>query len=112
MVPTLLSEHVSQSDLRWTFLVPAETPFFRGHFPAHPILPGVLALAWLLTAAEKLQGPAPAALELVNVKFQVVIEPGASVELVLVIKSAGHFQGTIRSAAGVHATALIPRHNG
>ena len=111
MLPELISEHVSAGQLRWTFTVPADTPFFKGHFPGHPILPGVVALGWMLSAAERLQGPFPEA-TLLNVKFQVVIEPGASVGLTLTPKSDSHFLATIRSEAGVHASALIPRRAG
>jgi hypothetical protein len=38
----------------------------------------------------------------------VVIEPGACLELNLERKSAAHLHASIRSAAGIHATALIP----
>jgi 3-hydroxymyristoyl/3-hydroxydecanoyl-(acyl carrier protein) dehydratase len=108
MVPDLTSEWRSGGELRWTFTVPAATPFFRGHFPEHPILPGVVALGWMISAAERLLDRPLAPVTLVNTKFQVVIEPGACVELTLTPKSAGHLAGTIRSDAGVHATTLIP----
>ena len=108
-VPILTSESRSPGQFQWTFTVPADLPFFRGHFPGHPILPGVVALGWLLAAAESLQGRSSATLELLNVKFQTVIVPGAALELTLAAKSGGHLIGTIRSSAGVHATALIPR---
>ena len=112
MVPPLSSEIVSPEGLTWHFVVPAELPFFEGHFPGHPILPGVVALGWLLAAAERFTGQTLEAGELLNVKFQVVILPGAALELSIVPKTGGRLQGTIRSEAGVHASALIPGQNG
>ena len=112
MLPPLSSEVVGAEGLTWKFFVPMELPFFEGHFPGHPILPGVVALGWLLAAAERFTGRTPAAVELLNVKFQVVILPGAALELSVVPKSGGRLLGTIRSEAGVHASALIPGQNG
>ncbi len=108
LLPALTSERLDGEGLCWNFTVSRQTPFFAGHFPGHPILPGVVALGWLLAAAERLHGAALTPLTLLNVKFQVVIEPGTVVELTVVPKSGSHLLGTIRSAAGIHATALIP----
>jgi 3-hydroxymyristoyl/3-hydroxydecanoyl-(acyl carrier protein) dehydratase len=108
MLPALASETRSDGGLRWVFTVPADTPFFQGHFPGHPILPGVVALGWMLLAAERLLGAPPTPSTLLNTKFQVVIEPGACLELTLTPKSGGYLLGAIRSDAGVHASALIP----
>jgi 3-hydroxymyristoyl/3-hydroxydecanoyl-(acyl carrier protein) dehydratase len=108
MIPALTSEGRSGGELRWTFTVPVETPFFGGHFPEHPILPGVVALAWMLSAAERLQGRPLGPVALLNTKFQVVIEPGARLELTLTPRPPGHLLGVVRSEAGIHASTLIP----
>ena len=112
MIPLLLSEAISAEGLVWNFVVPTELPFFEGHFPGHPILPGVVALGWLLAAMERFTGQRTGALEVLNAKFQVVILPGAALELTVVPKAGGRLQGTIRSEAGVHASVLIPSQNG
>lgn len=107
--PLLISESAApESGLRWTFQVPPDSPFFEGHFPGHPILPGVVALGWMLAAAERFLGRSIEATELLNVKFQVVILPGALLELVITPKTGGRLQGMIRSEAGTHASVLIP----
>ena len=112
MLPALTSESLSADGLRWTFAVPADLPFFEGHFPGHPILPGVVALAWMLAAAERFLGRPLGGVELLNVKFQNVITPGAVIELTVGPKSGGRLQATVRSEAGVHASALIPGQEG
>lgn len=107
--PTIQSEFVSpEMGLRWTFRVPVDSPFFQGHFPGHPILPGVVALGWMLAGAERFLDRRVQATELLNVKFQVVIPPGTLLELVIVPKPGGRLQGIIRSEAGTHASVLIP----
>ena len=112
MLPPILSEELTGAGLRWSFVVPADLPFFEGHFPGHPILPGVVALGWLLAGAKRFAGHPLGAAELRNVKFQVVIAPGAALELSISPKPGGWLQGIIRSEAGVHASALIPGQNG
>ncbi len=111
-VPPLASELLTADGLTWTFDVPANLPYFEGHFPGHPILPGVVALGWMLAGAERFLGRSLGAVELLNVKFQNVILPGAQVELAVVPKTGGRLQATVRSEAGTHASALIPGQEG
>lgn len=110
MHPPLVSESVSPAGLRWTFAAPGpESAFYGGHFPGHPLLPGVVALSWLLAAAERYLGRPLAGAELLNVKFQQVVLPGVELELTVVPHGASRLRATLSSAAGAHASALIPR---
>ncbi len=112
MLPPLRFETVCADSAHWTFVVPPDHPFFEGHFPGHPILPGVVALGWMMAAAERFLGHPLGAVELLNVKFQVVILPGTELELMVTPKPGGRLQAVVRSAAGVHASALIPIQEG
>ena len=112
MQPSHLSESLTADGLRWTFQVPVDLPFFDGHFPGHPILPGVVALGWMLAAAERFLARPVEAAELLNVKFQVVIPPGAELELTVTPRAGGRLQAAVRSGAGIHASALIPGQEG
>ncbi len=112
MLPVLSSESLNPESLRWTFQVPVDLTFFEGHFPGHPVLPGVVALGWMLAAAERFLARPLEAVELLNVKFQVVILPGAELELTVTPKAGGKLQAVIRSDAGIHASALIPGQEG
>lgn len=112
MLPPLTSESRTPDGLRWTLTVPPGLPFFEGHFPGHPILPGVVALDWMMRAAERFLDRPLAGVELLNVKFQVVILPGAELVLTVDAKPGGRLQAAIRSEAGTHASALIPAQDG
>lgn len=110
MLPALSSESVTPAGLRWTFAAPGlESAFYGGHFPGHPILPGVVALGWMMTAAERFLGRKIDSAELLNVKFQQVILPGAALELTIAPHGADRLRATLSSGAGQHASALIPR---
>ena len=111
-LPPLAAESCTAEGYTCAFQVPADLPFFEGHFPGHPILPGVVALGWLLTGAERFLGQPLGPVELLNVKFQAVVLPGTHVELSVTPKPAGRLQGVLRSAGGVHASALIPGQSG
>jgi 3-hydroxyacyl-[acyl-carrier-protein] dehydratase len=62
--------------------VPREHPAFPGHFPGHPLLPGVVLLGEVL---EVLLREAPEALgsqaRISAVKFLAPVRPGASLEI-------------------------------
>ena len=112
MLPALTSESVTADGLRWTFTVPPDFPLFEGHFPGHPILPGVVALGWMMQAAERFLARPLGAVEMLNIKFQVVILPGAELTLTVEPKAGGRLQAAVRSEAGTHASALIPAQDG
>lgn len=72
--------------------IPADAPFFQDHFPDFPVLPGVLSLEILRTAAEKYfkeaGGPVHGAVRKVEaVKFASYLKPGDSWEAQLKLVS-------------------------
>jgi 3-hydroxyacyl-[acyl-carrier-protein] dehydratase len=79
-------------------------PFFQGHYPGNPIMPGVLILesmaqagAILLLSSERFRGTVPLFGAIDKVKFKRQVIPGdqliSSLELDWVRGSIGHFQG-------------------
>lgn len=64
------------------FVVPPDHPALPGHFPGHPIVPGVVLLDYVVEAIEATHGALPA-LRLPQVKFLQPLLPGeaARVEL-------------------------------
>ncbi|MFC4160460.1 AMP-binding protein [Chitinimonas lacunae] len=88
--------------------VAATSPFFDGHFPATPILPGVTQLEWaVLFGRELFELPADF-LRLEAVKFQQVIPPGTLLQLELGWQAARTtLSFRFSSAAGQHASGRI-----
>jgi 3-hydroxymyristoyl/3-hydroxydecanoyl-(acyl carrier protein) dehydratase len=59
----------------------ADDPTFAGHFPGHPLLPGVFQLEMARIAAEWMEGCKYSVNEIVKSKFQRPILPGETVKL-------------------------------
>jgi 3-hydroxymyristoyl/3-hydroxydecanoyl-(acyl carrier protein) dehydratase len=57
--------------------IPADHPAFAGHFPGHPILPGVVLLAEVLAGAERCLGLPMDSIVIKVAKFHATVAPGA-----------------------------------
>lgn len=69
----------SELDIR----VDAGNPWFEGHFPGQPILPGVVQIGWAVHFAAKLHGFTSGVTALEQIKFRRPILPGARLTLCL-----------------------------
>ena len=79
--PEVLSVVASPAALALTVRVPTTLEWFRGHFREHPILPGVVQLAWAIAYAQEHFGFEPAIERISDLKFLRVIRPGAELRL-------------------------------
>jgi 3-hydroxymyristoyl/3-hydroxydecanoyl-(acyl carrier protein) dehydratase len=69
----------TELDLR----VPADSPWFEGHFPQMAILPGVVQVGWAAHYAHDLFALGPGVIALEQVKFKRPVEPGMLLTLTL-----------------------------
>jgi acyl-coenzyme A synthetase/AMP-(fatty) acid ligase len=90
-----------------TLLVEATLPQFDGHFPAHPVLPGVAQVDWALTFGHELFGIAGEFVGMDALKFQQVIVPGTRLSLVLESQAPGRLAFRYHSAGGPHASGRL-----
>lgn len=65
-----------------SFVVAPDHPSLPGHFPGHPVVPGVVVLEQVLATIERNHGPL-GALRLPQVKFVQPLLPGEAAEVVL-----------------------------
>ncbi|MBC7701083.1 AMP-binding protein [Aquabacterium sp.] len=99
-----------------TFLplhIAPDHPAFAGHFPGHPIVPGVVLLDEALQALAGAEGLAPSALQVGVAKFLVPVRPGEALALNFRSTAPGRYAIEVRvgeGAARVAATATITFH--
>jgi len=65
------------------FTLPAEAPAFAGHFPGHPVLPGVVQLDWAIRLASRYLGVDQAVAREFQVKFRHIIPSDLPITLSL-----------------------------
>lgn len=65
------------------FVIDADHPALPGHFPGHPVVPGVVVLDRVLAAIEAAHGPL-GALRLPQVKFVQPLLPGEEARIEIV----------------------------
>ena len=82
------------------FAIPATHPSLPGHFPNHPIVPGVVLLEALLACL-------PPGLTLLSAKFTAPVLPGDIVTVTSETRLGGrvHFAGAVEGRPVLHGVA-------
>ena len=83
MLPVELSVQQQGDSAVLLLRIDADLPWFRGHFPGQPILPGVAQLDWVIHYGTRLLAPDRHFSSVENIKFQQPILPGATLQLTL-----------------------------
>lgn len=81
--PIVLRTEHDNSVCKQRCRVPGNLAYFDGHFPMHPIVPGVVQLDWVMTAAHDLWDNVPAPLRIEVLKFKKLLLPGQEFDLTL-----------------------------
>jgi len=90
-----------------TLLVDAALPQFDGHFPGHPVLPGVAQLDWALLFGHECFDIAGEFAGMEALKFQRVVLPGTRLTLTLDWQATGRLGFRYQSALGQHASGRV-----
>jgi 3-hydroxymyristoyl/3-hydroxydecanoyl-(acyl carrier protein) dehydratase len=82
-LPELLATSEAEGRVELELDVPADCPWFDGHFARMPILPGVIQVGWAVHYAHTLFGFGPGVTGLEQVKFRRPVGPGTHLTLIL-----------------------------
>jgi len=97
------------TDLSLPLSVAADHPAYAGHFPGHPILPGVVLLDEALHALAARQGLEDACGEIKSAKFLSPVSPGEALRLDYAATAAGVFRFAVVATAVATAVADAER---
>jgi 3-hydroxyacyl-[acyl-carrier-protein] dehydratase len=64
-----------------TFRFPADLEVFRGHFPGHPLVPGVFLIESVRVVAERILGEPLRITRVRDAKFTSIVEPDTTIAI-------------------------------
>ncbi|RRJ82779.1 3-hydroxyacyl-ACP dehydratase FabZ family protein [Aestuariirhabdus litorea] len=107
-LPRVIRSHYQSHQAELELELPPELLWFEGHFPGHPVLPGVVQIHWALHFATSGLGVAGQFLALERVKFQQLVLPGSRLHLQLEhLADAGQLLFHYRNDEGSVASGRI-----
>ena len=86
ILPPIRSSELAETHAVYLLDITPELPWFRGHFPGHPVLPGLVQVEWARLLCERDLKPWGGFQGLRSVKFQRLVKPGMTLCLRLALK--------------------------
>ena len=94
------------------FVVSADHPAFAGHFPGHPVLPGVVLLAEAIAAVTAATGTRVGDWTLESAKFHAPVGPGTRLAIGHSTSDTGRVRFEIRAGEALVASGALARAGG
>lgn len=108
ILPGISATARSETGIRIDLQIDSDLPYFRGHFPGMPVLPGVVQIGWALALGHEHLGCPTNAAALKKIKFNRVIAPGGTACLALDFDNTrGYLSFRYEDAAGVASSGVI-----
>lgn len=89
--------------MKQSLAIAKDHPAFEGHFPGHPLLPGVVLLAEAMAALDAGDWSVD------NAKFLLPVEPGTPLTLTHEALASGAVRFEIESPGGVVASGVLSK---
>jgi 3-hydroxymyristoyl/3-hydroxydecanoyl-(acyl carrier protein) dehydratase len=105
--PQILSSQQVENGLQLRLKIPATLSYFPGHFPAHPVLPGVVQLRWVEELAREFNLINGEFLRIDKLKFMRIMSRDYEVVLDLSIPKENTLQFQYSSEHGIHGSGRI-----
>lgn len=80
-LPVVIAQRRHSMHCEIDLIISADNPWFEGHFPGQPILPGVVQIGWAAHFAGELYGIIPIVNTLEQIKFKHTIHPNMQLTL-------------------------------
>ena len=87
--------------------IAADHPAYAGHFPGHPLLPGVALLSEVMHAVSLATGRGAESWNLAGAKFLQPVTPGMALTLVQNEAGSGSVRFEVRSDTGIVASGTL-----
>jgi len=105
--PEILSNTDIDDGVLLRLKVQAELSYFIGHFPAHPVLPGVVQVRWVEGLAKQYKLVDGEFMRIDKLKFMHIISKNYEVDLEMKVKKDKTLQFQYRSKHGIHASGKM-----
>jgi len=86
--PTIIHEVQNDEELILSIEIPDSILYFQGHFPEHPILPGVVQVHWAEHFGRRYFKNLAQFSRLEKIKFHAIITPNIQMDLILTHKES------------------------
>jgi 3-hydroxymyristoyl/3-hydroxydecanoyl-(acyl carrier protein) dehydratase len=107
LLPEILAERRDGAKLDLDLRVPPALACFDGHFPGHPVLPGVVQLDWSARYARERLGLRGEFCAAENLKFHALVTPGMRLTLSLELKETGRLGFRLISGSHTHSSGTL-----
>jgi 3-hydroxymyristoyl/3-hydroxydecanoyl-(acyl carrier protein) dehydratase len=106
-IPQIIQDKSDGDKVCIDFAIDENLPWFKGHFPGFPVLPGIVQLDWAVKIASERFGFSATPREVLKLKFKSVIVPPKDVKLTLSRISPLEVQFEFTSAQQQHSSGKL-----